>query len=452
MQNNIRSLYTRFISDEKIIVLPTGSLNNLLMCNTPIGTSKLINMKIKSIALFTGIALFNYSNTYAQGCVAVRQMGGNTLCSSQAYNLSKGEFTVGTTYRYFHSWRHFVGTEEQHERQTTGGGHDANGKELGNAVNIYSHAVDLNISYGLTDRIQFNLSIPYVNNERSQVFRSKVDTFRYSVYASGLADIRFSTGFWLLSPKNEKSMKGNLMLGLGIKTNSGSYTEMDEAPQNDGTWKTVMMDQAIQPGDGGIGFSIEAQGFVKLYKGIYGFLNGYYLFNPKESNGSYKSDPTVVKDKSGNVLGTLTGYNVYACPDQYLARAGFMGSVGKKKNLTFSAAGRFEGIPAYDVFGGQVAYRRPGYVVAVEPGISYTAGKHTFSLLVPYNFIRNRIQSAADIARQDLQNSVITNESEKVHVQGDAAFADWSLNFNYTWRIGKIFKKKVDAPTMDVVH
>ncbi|HLP10873.1 MAG TPA: hypothetical protein VK177_03015 [Flavobacteriales bacterium] len=409
-------------------------------------------MKIKSIALFTGIALFNYSNTYAQGCVAVRQMGGNTLCSSQAYNLSKGEFTVGTTYRYFHSWRHFVGTEEQHERQTTGGGHDANGKELGNAVNIYSHAVDLNISYGLTDRIQFNLSIPYVNNERSQVFRSKVDTFRYSVYASGLADIRFSTGFWLLSPKNEKSMKGNLMLGLGIKTNSGSYTEMDEAPQNDGTWKTVMMDQAIQPGDGGIGFSIEAQGFVKLYKGIYGFLNGYYLFNPKESNGSYKSDPTVVKDKSGNVLGTLTGYNVYACPDQYLARAGFMGSVGKKKNLTFSAAGRFEGIPAYDVFGGQVAYRRPGYVVAVEPGISYTAGKHTFSVLVPYNFIRNRIQSAADIARQDLENSVITNESEKVHVQGDAAFADWSLNFNYTWRIGKIFKKKVDAPTIDVVH
>ncbi|HYG49697.1 MAG TPA: hypothetical protein VD905_02290 [Flavobacteriales bacterium] len=409
-------------------------------------------MKNNYLALFTGICLFSYSNVYAQGCVAVRQMGGNTFCSSQAYNLSKGELTVGSTYRYFHSWRHFVGTEEQPERQTTGGGHDANGKELGNAVNIYSHAVDLNVSYGITDRIQFNVSIPWVHNERSQVFRSKTDTFRYSVYASGLADIRFSAGFWIKNPAKDPEGNGNLMLGLGIKTNSGSYTEKDEAPQSDGTWKMVMMDQAIQPGDGGIGVSVEAQGFLKLYKGVYGFINGYYLFNPKESNGSYKSDPTVVKDADGNVLGTLTGYNIYACPDQYLARAGFMGSVGAKHNLGFSLAGRFEGIPAYDVFGGQVAYRRPGYVVAVEPGISFRTGKHSFSLLVPYNFIKNRIQSAADIARQELQNSVITNESEKTHVQGDAAFADYSINFNYSWRLGKVFKKKVDAPTMDVVH
>jgi hypothetical protein len=199
------------------------------------------------------------------------------------------------------------------------------------------------------------------------------------------------------------------------------------------------MDQAIQPGDGGVGFSVEVQAFRQIVKGIYGFANGYYLFNPRESNGSFKSDPTVVRDQDGNVLGTLTGYNIYASPDQYFVRAGFMTSLLKSKNLTLSAAIRAEGIPAYDAFGGQVAYRRPGYVVAVEPGVSYRTGKHSVSVFVPVNFIRNRIQSAADIARQNLQNSVITNEAEKTHVQGDAAFADYSISVNYSYRLGKLF-------------
>jgi hypothetical protein len=383
---------------------------------------------------------FVSSNLNAQGCVAVRQMGGVNPLSSSGYTLSKGEFQIGTSYRYFHSWRHFVGTEEQHERQTTGGGHDANGKERGNAVNIYSHSIDLNISYAFSNRFQLNVSIPYVHNERSQVLRTTTtprDTVRYSVFAQGLGDIRVSGNYWVFDP--EKAHMGNLMFGLGIKTNSGNHSVKDDAPQADGSTMSVMMDQAIQPGDGGIGFSLELQGFTQVYKGIYAFANGYYLFNPRESNGTFKSDPTVVKDKGGNVLGTLNGYNVYASPDQYFVRAGFMGSILKSKNLTLSLAGRFEGIPAYDAFGGQQAYRRPGYVVAVESGVSFRTGKHSIGLFIPYNFIKNRIQSAADIANQNLQNSVITNETEMVHVQGDAAFADYSININYSYRLGKLF-------------
>lgn len=381
----------------------------------------------------------------AQGCVAVRQMGGNNPLSTAGYTLPKGEFQIGGGYRYFHSWRHFVGKEEQPERQTHGGGFDANGKELGNAVNIYSHAFDLNISYGLSDRLQLNLAIPYVHNERSQVLTlANGGKQRYSVYAQGLADIRVNAGYWVFDP--QASTSGNLMVGLGIKTNSGSYTRMDDAPQSDGTTKTVMMDQAIQPGDGGVGFSVEVQGFTQLYKGIYGFVNGYYLFNPRESNGSFKSNPSVVRDANNNVLGTLEGYNVYASPDQYFTRAGLMTSVGKTKNITLSVAGRFEGIPAYDVFGGQVAYRRPGYVIAVEGGVSVRRGQHSLGVFIPYNFVKNRIQSAADRASQDLRNSVITDASQKVHVQGDAAFADYSININYAFRIGRLFGNKIKTP------
>ena len=391
--------------------------------------------KILSILLFSAFLLILISNNAnAQGCVAVRQMGGVTGLScgnnttSNSYNLHKGDIQVGANYRYFHSWRHFVGTEEQKHRQFTGGGIGADGKDHGNAVNIYSHAIDFNFAYGITNRLQVYLSVPFVHNERSQVLRQTapvVDTFRYSVYAKGIGDVRVGANYWLLDPEN--AHKGNLNVGLGIKLNTGSHSVTDVAPQANGTKRIAIMDQAIQPGDGGIGFSVEVQGFRKLVGGIYGFANGYYLFNPKESNGTFKSAP-----KPG-----LEGYNVYACPDQYFARAGFMTSVLKNRNLTLSLAGRWEGIPAYDALGGQVAYRRPGYVVAIEPGVSFTTGNHSFSLFIPRNIIRDRIQSAADIADQKLQNSDKTNPADFVHVQGDAAFADYSINLGYSFRIQK---------------
>lgn len=389
---------------------------------------------MKKIFFFIAVLSIITSYANAQGCVAVRQMGGmNTMAISgtNSYNLNKGDIQLGANYRYFHSWRHYVGAEEQKQRQYTNGGIGLDGKDRGNAVNIYSHAIDLNFSYAVSNRLQLNATIPYVHNERSQVLRQTApvkDTFRYSVYAKGLGDIRVSAGYWIFDPA--KANKGNLMFGLGLKLPTGSHSETDLAPQSNGTKRIGIMDQAIQPGDGGLGISVELQGFRQLAKNFYGFVNGYYLFNPKESNGTFKSAAD-----SG-----LAGYNIYACPDQYFVRAGFMSSVGKAQKLTFSLAGRFEGIPAYDAFGGQVAYRRPGYVVAIEPGVSYRSGQHSLSLFVPFNVMRNRIQSAADIAKQNMQNDKITDPSKKVHVQGDAAFADYSINLSYTYRINRKHK------------
>jgi hypothetical protein len=383
---------------------------------------------MKKIFIILLITLAINFNSNAQGCVAVRQMGGvGAMCSSNSYNLSKGDIQVGASYRYFHSWRHFVGTEEQKQRQTTGGGMDKNGKEKGNAVNIYSHAIDFNFSYGLTNRLQLNVSIPWVSNERSQVLRTTTavkDTFRYSVFAKGLGDVRIGFNYWAIDPA--KARNGNLMIGAGLKLKTGSHSKTDDAPQADGTVKNVVMDQAIQPGDGGVGFSTEFQGFTKLYKSINVFANGYYLFSPKKSNGTYKSAPSSTPG--------LAGYELYACPDQYFVRAGVMASILKAKNLTLSLAGRMEGIPAYDVLGGQVAYRRPGYVMAIEPGVTYQIKKHTINLFVPYNVKRNRIQSAADIAQQNIRNSGVTDVTKLVHVQGDAAFADYSISLGYAYR------------------
>ena len=388
----------------------------------------------------------------SQGCVAVRQMGGLNMCSANSYNLQEGDFQMGVNYRYFHSFRHFVGTDEKVFRQTTQGGFDANGVEKGNAVNIYSHALDFNFSYGISKRFQLNVTIPYVNNERSQVLSLKTvpgdsvfldgknviqvkEGLRYSVYAAGIGDIRISGNYWVYDP--ETAHRGNLMVGLGIKLPTGRYDATDnQVPQANGTKLDYqVMDQAIQPGDGGLGISVELQGFKQLFGNFYGFANGYYMFNPRETNGAYKSSPDlIVKDPRDSKaephanLDTLFGNNRYASPDQFFVRAGLMTTV--LNNLSISLAVRSEGIPANDVFGGQNAYRRPGYVVSIEPGIAYRLGNHNFSLYVPKNIIRNRVQSHNDIATQEIQATV----KPDVHVQGDAAFADYSISFGYTYR------------------
>lgn len=211
----------------------------------------------------------------AQGCVAVRQMGGINPLSSNGYTLPKGEFQIGTSYRYFHSFRHFIGSVEQPQRQTKGGGFDENGREKGNAVNIYSHAIDLNLSYALTNRIQINVSIPYVSNERSQVLAVKKDSdgqttegIRYSVYAKGLGDIRINSTFWVFDPA--KATQGNLLIGAGLKLNTGSHTAKDNGLALDDSGNVVTtrqtMDQAIQPGDGGIGFLLSYRDSKKYIK------------------------------------------------------------------------------------------------------------------------------------------------------------------------------------------
>jgi hypothetical protein len=90
-------------------------------------------------------------------------------------------------------------------------------------------------------------------------------------------------------------------------------------------------------------------------------------------------------------------------------------------------------------------------VIAVEPGVTYRKGNHNFTLFVPRNIVRNRIQSAADIADQNLRNSKITDPTKLVHVQGDAAFADYSINVGYAFTIGKKHKA-MNVPAFKTVN
>lgn len=109
-------------------------------------------------------------------------------------------------------------------------------------------------------------------------------------------------------------------------------------------------------------------------------------------------------------------------PDQYMARAGANISI---HDLTVSGGMRMECIPVHDLIGGSTGFRRPGYVVSAEPGVSYQLKKLTAFASVPVALVRSRTQSVPDKIRSELTD---------VRAQGDAAFADYSINIGMAIR------------------
>lgn len=102
-----------------------------------------------------------------------------------------------------------------------------------------------------------------------------------------------------------------------------------------------------------------------------------------------------------------------------------------------------EGIPSSDIIGGSAGYRRPGYAVSVEPGVSYVYNSYIFNLSVPIALYRNRIQSFSDKQR--------TRETG-VYTIGDAAFADYLINFSIAYRFGGKKNKEIENQGLDFIE
>ncbi|MEO6348709.1 MAG: hypothetical protein ABIO60_12450, partial [Aquaticitalea sp.] len=209
------------------------------------------------------------NNLVAQGCVAIRHFScsvGNNLKNNL---LNPGDFQAGMNYRYFKSFRHFRGTEEEPDRVT-------NNTEVINNSNSW----DFTINYGITNRLYIGLTIPTVINSRSSLCEHG-RTERHSSYSRGIADIRLGIGYWLLNP--ETHANGNLAMGFGLKLPTGNFNANDifynVGPNGESQVRPV--NQSIQPGDGGFGFTLDAQFYQKLSTNLYAYLSGFYLFNPR---------------------------------------------------------------------------------------------------------------------------------------------------------------------------
>lgn len=353
----------------------------------------------KHIFIFLALtALYQYSN--AQGCVAIRGNGATCTMTGhdEASNVKSGFWTFSMNDRYFKSFRHFVGTEEQKQRVA-----------LGSQVINRVFSTELGLVRQFNSRWSLAFFAPIISNGRSSLYEHD-GKHRHSTGSFGLGDIRFATYYWLANPA--KSSRANVQVGLGIKLPSGDYKYQDYFIKTDSTKVLGPVDQSIQLGDGGTGITLETNAFYNFSKRTSIFFNGFYLSNPREQNG--------VSTKRGatpTATDILYTSDVMSVPDQYMIRLGAAYAVN---GFNFSGGMRMECVPSEDLIGGSNGFRRPGYVLSVEPVVAYKV-KHTqFYLSVPYAVQRNRTQSVPD---------KIKTQKTGVYSKGDAAFADYTVNF-----------------------
>jgi hypothetical protein len=125
------------------------------------------------------------------------------------------------------------------------------------------------------------------------------------------------------------------------------------------------------------------------------------MSNPRNTNGV---------ERSPSLTNGIPLSNEFSVCDQFLARLGARYNV---KRFNFALGGRFEGIPSEDLIGDSDGFRRPGYIVSIEPALGYFVGKHSFGLSLPIAVERNRTQNTIDKIRSEQTGTL---------VQGDAAF------------------------------
>ena len=292
--------------------------------------------------------------------------------------LEKGEWQASLAYRWLHSDRHFIGDREQPRRQ-----------ELGTEVINDIHTFDLSLARGLTSRFSLALTLPFAQADRSSLYEHD-RTNRHGMQAGGLGDVRLVGTVWVFDPPGHTN--GNLAFGAGIKAPTGDYEATDYKFKPAGPVLSYV-DSSIQPGDGGWGILLEAQGFQKVVDRLFAYASASYLINPREKIPS-------------------TGYSVW---DSYLFRVGASYAIWPSQGLSLSLGGRMEGVPSTDLFGGSSGFRRPGYAISIEPGIAWTHQKWTLSVTAPVALERNRERNFA-------------------RVPGDAAFADYLITSAISYR------------------
>jgi hypothetical protein len=308
-------------------------------------------------------------------------------------------WTLSVGFRKQRSHRHFVGTVEQKHRE-----HE--GTEIVNDV----YLMDVGLTYNFTARTSVSVGVPFQHATRVNPARfnaARVQTSPKMVsHGVGIGDTSVAARIWLLDPGREERPRQNISFGFGVKIPTGREGVTDVVDSATGP-RQVVVDQSIQLGDGGWGWTLSTDMYKRVWKTtLYG--SGIYLFNPRNTNGV----------RTGR---SRASEAIMSVADQYLARAGVILPVPKARGWTASFGARLEGIPVRDAFGKSDGFRRPGYALSVEPGVNWvrSRGREMWSASVAIPVERNRRRSLTDM-------------HDKRH--GDAAFADYVLVLGYARR------------------
>jgi hypothetical protein len=306
---------------------------------------------------------------------------GSTPGGSGAAFLRRHPLTMEVDWRSFSSFRHFSGEVENTQRAILN-------TQIKNHQNLYNISLEMQV----TPRWSVNAFVPVLQGTRNQKYAPN------GVFdIAGVGDMILGVQGWVLKPPAENG--GNIAFSLGLKLPTGLNNGMGTARLANGTVQKVVADQSLQPGDGTWGFTIGSQAYKQTVFHTTAYFQGSWLFNPADTNGvpTFRAAPWEA---------------VMSATDQYLFRAGLSRHVPKVYGLAASFGGRMEGIPVRDAFGKSDGFRRPGYIISIEPAVQYQYRRSMLSLSAPWAVQRNRRASVTDLAHG---------------THGDAAFADYAV-------------------------
>ena len=335
----------------------------------------------------------------AQGCIVAHSVGGVGGPESEGGYLVPKHWQLTLDYRHQYSFRHFVGDVEQVYRLQ-------GGTEVRNRINL----LDGGLTYQVTPRWSVLANVPMQFASR----RYHIPAFSINggppaeidgdYGLSGIGDVSVMGQMWLWDPT--KNPSHNIQVSLGVQTPTGRKDIQNKLVLTPGTPAVnSTADYSIQPGIGVWAIPVSVASFQSVGKATQIYLNGSYLITPSETNGVLNSPPPG--------FAAPAPQNQYiSAADEYLVQGGVAYMFAKVHGLTATAGLREEGVPAHDLIGGNLGFRRPGYAVSLEPGLLYSmhGGSDLLTANIDRAFYRNRVASVPDL---------------QLGGHGDAAFADW---------------------------
>jgi hypothetical protein len=308
---------------------------------------------------------------------------------------------VTGSYRFFNSFRDFKGSKAIS---------DPAPKEL--YANNKVHSFDVSVTYAVTKRLSLTLGLPIGYGIRKTYLEHDGVT-RHTMRNGGVGDLRLMGYSWLLDPDTHPDQ--NIQLGLGVKAPTGDHRAKDYSHRATGSVLRPV-DPAIQLGDGGWGILLGVQAFQQVFTDTTIYLQGTYLSNPREMNGTQTPFGDIPALTGGDI-----GYTINSVPDQYLARLGLSHTIWPEQGLSVTLGARAEGVPVRDLLGDSQGFRIPGHAVSIEPGFAIALGKNFFELTVPVAVYRHASKSLAD---------------KRTHspIGGIATLADYQVIVSYSRR------------------